>query len=48
MSGGRDPVGGDVWVTDNRIGTLLSGATERTVIVQGVWVGDGGGIFGKA
>ena len=48
MPGGRDPVGGGVWVTDDRRGTLLLGAAEGTGAVQGVRGGDGGWINGRA
>ena len=48
MPGGGDPVGGGVWVTDDRIGDLLTGSTEGTGAVQGEWGGDGGGIIGGA
>ena len=47
MPGGGDPVGGGVRATDDRRGTLLSGAIEGTGTVQGVWGGDGGGVFDR-
>ena len=48
MPGGRYPVGVGVQTTDDWRGTLLLGATDRTVTVQVVKGGDGGGIFGGA
>ena len=48
MPGDGDPVGGGVQVTDARRGTHLSGASEGTGTVQGLWVGDDGRIFGGA
>ena len=46
MPGGADPVGGGVWATYERRGTLLQGAAEGTGAVQGVWGGDGVWIIG--
>ena len=45
MPGGEDPVGGGVRATYDVRGSLLSGATEGTGSVQGVWGGYGGRIF---
>ena len=48
MPGGGYLVGGGVRAKDDRRGTLLPGAKERTGTVQGVRGGDSGGIFGGA
>ena len=48
MPGGRYPFGGGVRAMDDRRGAFLPGATEGTGPVQGVWGGDGDGIFGGA
>ena len=48
MPGGRDPVGGGVWATDDGRGTFLLGAAEGTGAVQGVRGGDGDWIDGRA
>ena len=48
MPGVRDPVRGGVRAMDDRRGTLLPGAAERTSAVQGVQGGDGDGIIGGA
>ena len=47
MTGGGDPVGGGVRATDDGRGTLLPGAAEGMIAVQGVRGGDGGGIIGR-
>ena len=41
MISGRDPVGGSVWATDYRRGTLLPGAAEGTGAVRVIRGGDG-------
>ena len=41
-------VGGGVQDTDNGGGTYLQGATEGTVPLRGLRVGDGGGICGRS
>ena len=48
MPGGGDPVRGGVRVTDDGRGTFLLGVAEGTGAVQGVRVGDGGWIYGRA
>ena len=48
MPGNGDPVGGGVRATDYWRGTILPGATEGTIPVQGVRRGYVGGIFGGA
>ena len=47
MLGVRDPVGGGVWATYYRRGTLLPGAAEGMGEVRGLWGGDGNWIDGR-
>ena len=46
MTGGRDPVGGGIWETNEGGGTNIPGEAERTGTVRGMREVDVGGIVG--
>ena len=48
MPGGGDPVGGGLWQNGDGRVTFLPGAIEGVCALQGVWVGYGGWIDGRA